>query len=170
MISLTGLIKMFNGGSCKGFTLLELLFVTIVILVLISISTPLFKRTYDNLRHDEFSRNIAKLMKYAHERAIIERVQYRVCFDLNSKTYQIKVEEDPLNQRGVFCEVNGKFGKLNRIPDDVSLESSTKEVTFYPDGTVDEASLVVSSTCGAVSTLTTITGTGDVKIRRDIEE
>lgn len=164
MISPIGQNNPRQGINSSGFTLIELLFVTVIMLVIIGVSTPLFRKTYDNMQLDDVSRNVAKLMKYAHERAIIERLKYRIYFHLDSKQYQVEVERDPLNQEGVFQKVEGKFGRINRIPDELSIEASISEIIFYPDGSADEVSLYLSNKSGRVYTLNTVGTRGHVEI------
>lgn len=164
MISPIGRSNLRQAINSRGLTLIELLFVTVIMLVVVGISTPLFRKTYENICLDDVSRNFAKLMKYAHERAIIERLKYRICFDLDSKQYQVEVENDPLNQEGVFHRIEGKLGQINHIPEQLSIEASTSEITFYPDGSADEANLYISNRNGSVYTLTTAGTTGDVEI------
>ena len=57
----------------RGFTLIELTLVTAIILALIGLSIPLFKKTFTNLSAKDAVFNISKLVSYAQEKAVIDR-------------------------------------------------------------------------------------------------
>ena len=94
----------------------------------------------------------------------MERLKYRISFNLDSRQYQIEVEKDPLNRENVFQRVPGKFGRVIGIPENVSIEASAGEVTFYPDGDADEVTLYLLNKSGGVYTLTTVGTRGHVEI------
>jgi len=166
MTSSTGPSSLSRGACSRGFTLLELLFVTIIMLAMIGVSTPLFRNAYDAAQLDDATRNVTKLMQYARERAIIERAEYRIRFDLRSKEYRLEVRTQSPNQEYDFREVEGKFGRINRIPEVLSVKASRSEITFYPDGDSDDASVWFSDKNGRVYTLTMLGARGHVQVLR----
>lgn len=117
----------------KAFTLIELLIVSVIILTLISFSTPLFRKSFIDLELKEAVSNISKLMGLAQQRAIIERRGYRLLFDFEGRSYRLsKVEGEGQNIK--FIDLADRFGRLFKIPESVDLKGNTKEIIFYPDG------------------------------------
>src|SRR3989442_10072040 len=57
-------------GSQAGFTLLELLVVTLILMVLVGVSVPQFRRTFRHLQLQVFASDVAKLLTYANRRAV----------------------------------------------------------------------------------------------------
>ena len=121
----------------KGFTLIELTLVTFLILVIIGLSVPIFKKTFSDLSAKDASFSISKLINYAQEMAVLEKKNYRINFNFQKGTYQL-FEPDILAKPPVYKKVQGRFGKLFSLPKGVSLEGKKSGMTFYPDGHCDE--------------------------------
>ena len=149
MISLTGKRPNLARSKRPGFTFIELMLVAILIGVIVGISTPIFRRTFGHLQLDNTSHNIAKLMRYAQQRAIVERLAHRLKFDPERSAYWLEVEnvgEGPLPARKGFTSIKGRFGKRYSIPGGISVNfrEEVSAITFYPDGQVDKVALYVS--------------------------
>lgn len=107
--------------SNSGFTLIELVLVIFLISILVALSTPLFKRTFTNLELKNVSFNIAKIISYAREMAIVERANYRINFD---------------------------FGRFFYLPEGVTLEAEAEEINLYPDGSCDRVEIRIADEKG----------------------
>ncbi len=117
----------------KAFTLIELLIVSVIILALVSFSTPLFRKTFTDLELKEAVSNISKLMGLAQQRAIIEGRSYRLLFDFEGRQYRLsRIEGEGQNIK--FVDLRDSFGRPFKIPESVDIEGNTKEVIFYPNG------------------------------------
>jgi prepilin-type N-terminal cleavage/methylation domain-containing protein len=169
-ISATGRISGKKRVACQGFTLIELIFVTLIILVILGVSTPLFREAYDDMKLRDASGNVAKLMKYAREMAIMDRSKYRVCARSSSERYQLEIQRAGQNGGGGWETVESKLGRITLNVGDVNIKVSANEVVFYPDGSSDELVLQLSNRSGSVYTLTTAGTTGDVKIAKHRKE
>ena len=67
----------------SGFTLLEILLVTVILAILLGLVTPRFRNSFDSLQFKNFVLNTAALLRYAHDRAILEKETYRLAFRQN---------------------------------------------------------------------------------------
>jgi len=132
----------------EGFTLLEILIVITIMGVLLLTARPSFKNTYRNLKISTTSKKIASFISYARQKAILERVKYRLNFDYQGKKYWLTVEKDPVNYPDYYVEVKSKFGKQTYLPEEVTIESYIDFITFYPDGKIDKNSLTLKSEWG----------------------
>ena len=136
-------------GFLTGFTLIELTLVTVIILALVGLSIPLFKKTFLDLSAKDAAFNISKLVSYAQEKAVIDRKNYKVIFDFNRRQYQLS--ESAQSADGlVYRKGQGRFGKVFALPQGLFFydpktditqkkdEEYKKQVIFYPDGHCDE--------------------------------
>ena len=170
MISLTGRKPSLVKGKRPGFTFIELMLVAILIGVIVGISTPIFRRTFGHLQLDSTCHNIAKLMRYVQQRAVVERGAYRLKFDSSRRTYWLEVEraeEGPLLKSKGFEPVKGRFGKRYPIPRGISVtfrEEMASAITFYPDGQADKVALYITDKKGKSYTLITERRIGRVKL------
>ena len=133
----------------SAFTLIELTLVTVIILALVGLSVPLFKRTFLDLSAKDATFNISKLVSYAQEKAIIDRKNYKVIFNFNRRQYQLSESGQSANGPVVYRNVQGRFGKVFVLPQGLSFydpntgitektdEEYKKQVIFYPDGHCD---------------------------------
>jgi len=147
----------------KGLTFIELILVISILSILTAISTPLFRRTFDNLQVRNLCLDISKLSKYVQERAIMEQVIHRIDFDVNNKEYWVSIAKDPLNPEK-FITLNNRLGRKRRFSTNILLECAKPYAVFYPDGRVDELTMYVAGADGEVYTLTNKETTGYVKI------
>ena len=126
-----------------GFTLIELALVAAIILSLIALSTPLFRKTISYLALQEASFNISKLINYAQERAVIDNNKnYKIALYIKNGQYRfLEFYTDAETKKIVERPVSGRFGKLYRlprgvtfIPPDTELNKERADLFFYPDG------------------------------------
>ena len=134
----------------SGFTLIELTLVTLLILILAGLSTPLFKKTLSDLSARNASFSICKLINYAQEMAVLERVNYEIAFDFKNSKYRLfklSVSEKP----PAYVKAAGRFGKLYGLPQGLKLAGVKDAVVFYPDGHCDEVNVSVLTKIGGYS-------------------
>ena len=124
-----------------GFTLIELALVALIILMLVGLSVPLFRGTFQDLTLNDSARSVSQLIKYAQEKAILDRVNYKMTFNLKKGQYQI-FKLNPSGDAPLYEKVSGRFGRLYTLPRNLSFRARSdepvKESIFYPDGRCDE--------------------------------
>jgi type II secretion system protein H len=140
----------------KGFTLIELIMVLIVIAVCAALVFPSFRGSGEGLRLRHSARRIVVLTKRARLKAVTEAVEYRLSMDPASGEFWLTRVADPLGEPGVFTEPEGDWGRRFRLEEGVqfgsvetpeqSTESGSDEIglAFYPDGTAEEAKIVLA--------------------------
>jgi len=149
----------FTTRKVHGFTLIELTLVTLLILILAGLSTPLFKRTLSDLSARNTSFSICKLANYAQEMAVLERNNYKIAFDFENGKYQL-FELSASAKPPVYLKATGRFGKPSGLPQGLRLSGSREEAVFYPDGHCDEIRINVLTGAGGYSI--TIEGFGNM--------
>ncbi|MEW6618165.1 MAG: prepilin-type N-terminal cleavage/methylation domain-containing protein [bacterium] len=120
-------------GESKGFTLLELLIVISMIGILILTAIPSFKGTYKNLKISLTAKEMASLITYARQKAVLERTKYKLNLDYQGKKYWLSVEKDPINYPDYYV----KSGKVYCLPEEFVMNSYLDAIIFYPDGRVN---------------------------------
>jgi prepilin-type N-terminal cleavage/methylation domain-containing protein len=135
-----------------GFTLIELTLVTLLVLILAGLSTPLFKKTLSDLSARNTSFSICKLINYAQEMAVLERKNYKITFDFKKGSYQL-LELSASAKPPVYKKVTGRFGKLFGLRQGLKLSGNRNGVIFYPDGHCDEIRVNVLTSSGGYSVM-----------------
>jgi general secretion pathway protein H len=118
----------FKGGRfLRGFTLLEILVVILIIGVVLTLSPPLFSSGVTSAEQRAVARSVAQTLRFARSEAIANRTDVGVEFNLADRTYQLP---------------GGK--KKGKWPETIALELTTTVaetvdekrafVRFYPDG------------------------------------
>jgi len=120
-----------------GFTLIELTLVTLLVLIIAGLSTPLFKKTLSDLSARNTAFSVCKLINYAQEMAILQRSSYRIDFDFKKGKYQLLRLSSSVNPPA-FKKVTGRFGRLFGIPQGLRLSGDKSGMTFYSDGHCDD--------------------------------
>ena len=117
----------------KGFTLIELCVVSVIILVLISISTPLFRKTLTDLELREAVSRLEKFILFSQQEAIVNETIHKIVFDFENKKYRLYSE---IGEGGnlEFSASKGKFGRIFNLPRSIDIEGDKDEILFYPDG------------------------------------
>jgi prepilin-type N-terminal cleavage/methylation domain-containing protein len=142
----------FTLRQAQGFTLIELTLVTLLVLILAGLSTPLFKKTLSDLSAKNTSFSICKLINYAQEMAVLERVNYKIAFDFKKGKYQL-LELSSSAKPPAYKRVTGRFGKLFGMPQGLKLSGDSPSLIFYPDGHCDGIRVNVLTGAGGYSVM-----------------
>jgi len=180
MTSLTG--EPVNNTLKQAFTLIELCIVILVLSIIVSVATPKFRNTYETIKFRSTVYNIAKLMNYARDRAIIERKPVRLRFSKDDDSFfleTLKKDEEESDSRSSrrsrkkedeYEIIKGSIGQKMFFPKGVEFDLDEPDrqdyVTFYPDGQSDECVLYIKGEgrSDVVYTITTKKMAGLVKI------
>ncbi|MEK7198668.1 MAG: prepilin-type N-terminal cleavage/methylation domain-containing protein, partial [Bacteroidota bacterium] len=131
-----------------GFTLFELLIVISIIMIVLGLSKPLFRKTFSDIKLSATVSDIVSLMRYAQERAIVQGVVFRLNFDTEKGEYWLtKAKQEDSKSMVTFENVPGKFGRHLSVSEDltiVGLEASS--IDFYPDGEISQGKVTLNNT------------------------
>lgn len=121
-------------ASLTGFTLLEILLVVTIIAIIITIATPRFHNTLSTIQLSNTAQDIAQLMRFLNTKALSEKCTYQLKFDLDKKKYFAQK---------VAAGGTVKSDASRIIPGEVNLAASVNPISFYSDGTIDQAVIYV---------------------------
>jgi Tfp pilus assembly protein FimT len=161
-----------TGDSKHGFTLVELLFVSLTIIALTGMAVPRLNRAFPNLALKDAGKNLVSLIEYTQNRAIMEKRCYRLNLDSEKKNYWLTVQKEPEE----YKEVKTSLGKIRYLPEGIRVVSlkfndarlaGQKYLAFFPDGYIDEISLVIANRKNDSVTLVTSGRMGRVFLKEE---
>jgi len=140
----------------KGFTLIEILLVLVLLTVIIGLVIPNFSSTYNSLQLKRMVQDLGYLMRYAQSRAITKQSLVRLEFDDEQKTYWLmqEVKDQEGDIEGSFDRLSGRLGRNYRIPDGIKIQKGEEMILFYPDGQIEKQHLSICNDkkCFTIST------------------
>ena len=127
----------------RGFTLLELILIMIVLCTVLALAAPSLRGFFSSRQIDDMSRQILAMTRYAKTQAVFEARNYRIYFDRPNRRYWIASLRDSQYRR-----LDNNFGSLFTVPADISLsfydmdfENGVYYFAFTPEGYSKEAAL-----------------------------
>lgn len=130
-------------GKIRSFTFVELFLVIIIIGVLIGISLPGFRKTFNYLQLNSFCSELQSAINYFSQRAVVEGQIIQFNIDTNNHQYYAKIKGDSKNI------------KTCHIPEELKIESGQREINLYPDGYIDKVTIKVVNPDNQTISLTT---------------
>jgi len=148
-----------------GFTLLELTLTALILSILASAAIPIFKTLWERSELQQVTGEFIGTLRYAQQRAIMEREPIRVVIDPNTKTYWVPVEEEEKKHTRSYSrrhqshrrsvsrstrirevkELQSALPKgfifefVYKVAEDKEIRKRGGELYFYPDGSADAA-------------------------------
>jgi len=162
---------MMRTGS-KGFTLLELIIVLILVSLLAFLITPSLTRTLSHMEAKGSAKRIAAILRYCRSDAINKRRVNLVNFDTASNlvsVYSINEEEaEPRAER--FYPLPGGV-KMEKIEVGKALfDSSVPTFEFYPNGGSNGGTALIQGEKGRAYSIRVEILTGGVKVGESEEK
>lgn len=115
--------------SSRGFTMLEIIAVILVIATVAALSPPLFSSGVSATQHRAAAREVAQVLRFARTEAVAKRTSVAVDFDLAQRTLQVPATT---------------MKRVAKIPEGIEINLTTTaaetksetqaSVRFYPDG------------------------------------
>ncbi len=124
----------------RGFTLLELVLVTALILVFSSLAFPRLQGTYQNLELRNKALSLQKLIEMAQHRAVTHRSTLKM--DTPERGEFIRMSQ--MDKSGTYNPIEDKFFRRLNFKEPWSVQMDPKEIFFYPDGTSDSGEILLS--------------------------
>jgi general secretion pathway protein H len=113
----------------RGFTLLEIIAVLLVIAAVVAIAPPFWSSGVSATQHRSAAREVAQMLRYARTEAVAKRTPVAVDFDLEQRTLQVPASA---------------LKRVAKIPEGIEINLTTTaaetknekqaSVRFYPDG------------------------------------
>lgn len=142
-------------GKSVGLTFIEILVAVVIISILIAISLPNFRKTFNNLELNNISLELQTFMNYLRERSIVETKLAYLNIDNEKKEYWAQIEGE------------SKRLRTYHIPKDIKVETEQKQIIFYPDGSIDKVTVRLSNINNQAVSLTTKGVFGGVKLQAE---
>lgn len=116
----------------NGFTLLEILLVVLIVAIVVTITTPQFRKSLVTIQLANTTQDIAQLMRFLRVKANNEKCVYQLKFDLvGGKYFAQKVTGGTTNT----------YEKSRPIPSDIGITMTLNPVNFYSDGSIDKVTI-----------------------------
>lgn len=125
-------IKPVSLARGAGFTLIEILLVVTIVAILITIATPGFRNSLTTIQLANTTQDMAQLMRFLRLKAVNERCVFQLKLDLAKRRY--------LAQK-VTAGGTVQYDISKVIPRGVNVAATINPISFYPDGTIDQASI-----------------------------
>lgn len=157
--------------SEKGFTLIELTTVLIIIGIISVFAVPGFKNL---LWHGDIKgavRRLSGAIRYAHNQAAITKSRHRLNYDLDANRYWVTfrdaegefVEDRSILARNMALPDKVRFKDIS-IPEEGEVIHGTAHTEFVPNGLVEDTVIHLENDEGRVFTLMIKPLTGNVKV------
>ena len=162
----------------RAFTLIELMVVILMVAVMASIVVPAYNRYYAKSQFENTARQVQDIFAFAREQAITRDTTVTVTYDPQNHAFQAQVAQaqpqtdlpvalsGTVNSDGTSTQ-SGETQKSARLGADVNVASfsvssnpnanasapttgtgSSNQLNFLPDGTVEGATLEITSADG----------------------
>ena len=155
---------MVNGQSAprpRGFTLLELILVMVVISAVLAISAPSLRGFFASRQTADLAGHILALTKYARSTAIVRGQPCRLNVDSAAGRFWLTVQET-----GAFVSPTSEMGRQHQLPEGASLklecqarpQAEEEYIQFEPSGRCDVATITIRGRQGDEYLVTTASG------------
>lgn len=135
-----------DDGRARGFTLLELIAVLVLITTVLAIAAPSLRGFTGGRQTADAAAKVLALAQMARSQAAAEGCVYRLNFSADAKTYWLTRQ-----RAGVFVRLDTEPGRRFEFPETVSadLQSVSQDgdmsyVQFYPNGRSDQATITLT--------------------------
>ncbi len=149
-----------------GYTFIELILTASIILVIVALSTPLFRKTYYSLRVNLQTKDLAATLNFARERAIMTRAQHAIKLNPEKNTYRMLIINSETDETK---PVEGRWGRAFTIYSGIRVESSHEIIKFYPDGTSNGAAITLTDISGLKGRIDIDARTGEITVESEKE-
>jgi prepilin-type N-terminal cleavage/methylation domain-containing protein len=150
-----------SAGNERGFTLLELSLVILVMALAVAISYPALTRGSSSFQLKATGREILNLLRYAREKAITEQRPLMVVFDRDKQTV-VLADEFGEPAKTIAMPNNVRIARL-ALPSG-ELQQGPLAVHFLPNGSAEKAEVQLDSDRGISVRIATDPITGGARI------
>ncbi|MDP8242877.1 MAG: prepilin-type N-terminal cleavage/methylation domain-containing protein [Candidatus Hinthialibacter antarcticus] len=149
-----------------GFTLIELVVAISLVLLITAVGAPSFRQLYERSELQRASGEFTNTLRYAQQRAVLERTPIRVVLDVDENKFWVPVEqqEERRHYRSKSRRNNSRrrsstrssrdrvreekateaklpegfiFEFVYKVSEDDEVKRGEGEIYFYPDGSAD---------------------------------
>ena len=136
----------------NAFTLVEMLLVIIITGIILALGAPNFSKGYPRFQLTKTADDLLSVSRWAQAMAIGQGRIYALSLASDHRSYNLLRAKIPLPNEAIgnidqdgFEAVQGAHGRMHKIPDAIGLDTQDDRIEFYPDGTIDPATIRLSS-------------------------
>lgn len=111
---------------CRGFTLIELVAVVVLIGIALGVVSLTFSKSMSNARIEAASRDLVAALRYTRGQAIVKGEQEALDLDLQSNTYQAPGRP--------IVRLPGNMHMVLLTADSEQTSETSGRIRFFPDG------------------------------------
>jgi type II secretion system protein H len=152
--------------SRRGFTLIELMVVVLLIAVLSTLALPQLGGVWSNTQLNAAADDLTRAARFAQRMAVSTQRSLRLVVveqdpETGRSAFRVEVESTDLESPEAYAEISGRLGRNTLLPDSVRIADvllaeqepldPTTAVTFRPDGTADATVIQLLSNDRVVS-------------------
>lgn len=165
-----------RGNPRRGFTMIEIIVVVVIIAVMFTVSFPSLRAVNDNNRLRSSVRELSNLMKYARSEAVFNSRTTEVFLDTEKHEFWLDLRKpnektgrynpkDPKTtmERKRELETKVQFDSVTALDNNI-LSGGIIAFDFYPDGTASPGLVTLRNNRDLRYTVEVIKPTGSVKI------
>lgn len=165
----------------KGFTLIEVIIVVIIVTVLFAVSLPSLRTVNDNNKLRSSLREMMTLMKYARSEAVftgrttevfLDTEKHQFWLDLRKPDEKGRYDSDKKKkqiERKRNLEQNVMFEAVNALDKNI-VKNKIIAVDFHPDGSASPALITLKNRRDTRYTIEVIKSTGQVEmVKADLD-
>jgi general secretion pathway protein H len=156
-----------NGNRNKGFTLIEMLIVVLILAIVLTVSYPSLSRGATTIHLRATSRDILNTLRYARTKAVTEQSRMVVMVDREK-------------QELILTDGLGEGGRTYRLPKDVKIQrmaiagtevmEGPMLIRFLPNGSSDSAEILLKSDAESFVRIVSDPITGGARIEAGMGE
>lgn len=131
---------------------------------------PQFRNTFDNIQFRNFVLDVSAVLRYAHDKAILENDTYRLKYREDLRGCQLEKARDRAitqQQEREFRPVQDRAGAFKTLPPKVEAEITNPDIILYPDGSATQAEWKFTDPAGHAMTVKVFPESGDIAVEED---
>lgn len=158
------------GNSHKGFTLVEIIVVLLIIGLAAGTMSLTMGRGLDSIRLRSSARQIANTLRYAREKAITGQTVYKVGFEVEQNLFYMADEMETTKKScPLDKDVRFKSVKIDGVESRGKAHAgerfvSVSEIYFLPNGSSNSGEIILETAKGSKMKITTDVLTGIAKV------
>jgi prepilin-type N-terminal cleavage/methylation domain-containing protein len=123
----------------KGFTLIEIGLVLVIMTILLGLNLPDLKRAHDGFALRQSTDMVVQAMRYARSRAVAEGAVMMVTFAGDTFRLARAVEDEDGEAPARSTPLAGRMGRIMRLSDGIHFADAPLQISFFPDGRIEPA-------------------------------
>ncbi len=148
-------------ASEKGFVLLELIIVVLIVGIFSLLTLPGFRKFSREISLERTCRNLSQTIRFTHFRSVSEEKNYRICFDLKEKSFWLEKKSNGEEDFEKFSSSLIKKRKLNQdiqfariiTPRGEEISPGEAHLNFFPDGSSENCLIYLKNKNDKLNTI-----------------